>query len=237
MTSFVFRIRLRDPLSNEDADRVFESVKEEVAVEEGPRGHFIGFEREAPSFLDAVLGSLSEIINLGFEPVDVEDELVSMAGIAERTSRTRQSVSMLVSGQRGPGDFPHPVAGNVRSPLWHWADVASWFESTTGGGLRSKTGLGRSLPSTARSPTVCSLVSVQKISNGSTASLGRSSAPPALNVGGAGQPGAGAGAVGLVPPHGADLSIATSGISSGGPKQCSASQRTLSRHRNDHHAG
>ena len=76
MTSFVFRIRLRDPLSNEDADRVFESIKEEVAVEEGPRGHFIGFEREAPSFLDAVLSSLSEIINLGFEPVDVEDELV-----------------------------------------------------------------------------------------------------------------------------------------------------------------
>jgi hypothetical protein len=33
MTSFAFRIRLRDPLSNEDADRVFESVKEEVAVE------------------------------------------------------------------------------------------------------------------------------------------------------------------------------------------------------------
>jgi hypothetical protein len=135
MTSFAFRIRLRDPLSNEDADRVFESVKEEVAVEVGPRGHFIGFEREAPSFLDAVLSSLSEIINLGFEPVDVEDELVSMADIAERTNRTRQSVSMLVSGQRGPGDFPHPVAGNVRSPLWHWADVASWFESTTGGGV------------------------------------------------------------------------------------------------------
>jgi len=44
------------------------------------------------------------------------------------------------------------------------------------------------------------------------------------------------GAVGLVPPHGADLSRATSGISSGGPKPCSTSQRTLSRHRNDHHA-
>jgi len=44
------------------------------------------------------------------------------------------------------------------------------------------------------------------------------------------------GAVGLVPLHGADLSMATSGISSGGPKPCSTSQRTLSRHRNDHHA-
>jgi hypothetical protein len=36
--------------------------------------------------------------------------------------------------------------------------------------------------------------------------------------------------------HGADLSTATSGISSAGPKPCSNSQRTLSGHRNDHQA-
>ena len=52
-----------------------------------------------------------------------------MADIAERCGRTRQSESMLVSGRRGPGGFPRPVAGNVRSPMWHWADVAAWFDS------------------------------------------------------------------------------------------------------------
>jgi predicted DNA-binding transcriptional regulator AlpA len=78
-----------------------------------------------------VLDAVSGIIALGFEPLAVEDEVVSMADIAERMGRSRQSVSMLVSGQRGPGGFPRPVAGNVRSPLWHWADVASWFESNT----------------------------------------------------------------------------------------------------------
>lgn len=133
MTSFVFRVRLHDPLSDEDADRLYEALDEEVAVEEGPKGHFVGFERGAESFLDAVLDAIGEIIGLGFEPLAVEDELVSMADIAGRTGRSRQSVSMLVSGQRGPGRFPQPIAGNVRSPLWHWADVASWLESTTGG--------------------------------------------------------------------------------------------------------
>ena len=45
MTNFAFRIRLHDPLSDEDADRLFDAFDEEVAVEEGPRGHFVGFER------------------------------------------------------------------------------------------------------------------------------------------------------------------------------------------------
>ncbi len=132
MTSFAFRIRLHDPLSDEDADRLFEAFDEEVAVEEGPRGHFVGFQREAPSFLDAALDAIEEVIALGLEPLAVEDELVSMADIAERMGRSRQSVSMLVNGKRGPGGFPRPVAGNVRSPLWHWADIASWFQNSAG---------------------------------------------------------------------------------------------------------
>lgn len=134
MKSFAFRIRLRDRLTDSDADRLYAGIDEEVAVEEGPKGHFVGFEREAESFLGAVLDANNEVIGLGFEPLAVEDELVSMADIAERTGRTRQSVSMLVSGQRGPGGFPRPAAGNVRSPLWHWVDVAAWLEHEAGGG-------------------------------------------------------------------------------------------------------
>jgi hypothetical protein len=45
---------------------------------------------------------------------------------------------MLVSGRRGPGGFPRPVAGNVRIPLWHWADAASWFESNASDGMVSE---------------------------------------------------------------------------------------------------
>lgn len=133
MKTYAFRIRLRDRLSDADTDRLYEGFDDEVSVEEGPRDSFVGFEREAGSFLDAALGALKEVIALGFEPLAIEDEFVSMADIAERTGRTRQSISMLVAGRRGPGGFPRPVAGNVRSPLWHWADVVAWFESQADG--------------------------------------------------------------------------------------------------------
>ncbi len=132
MTSYAFRVRVRDELSDERADRVYDTFNEELAIEEGPRGHYVVFDREAPSFVDAVIGALDQLIKLGFEPLSVEDELVSMADIAERTGRSRQSISLLVSGRRGPGGFPHPVAGNVRSPLWHWDEVAAWFQATEG---------------------------------------------------------------------------------------------------------
>lgn len=132
MESHVFRIRLFDLLDDADESRLYDAFDEEISVESGPKGHWVGFEREAGSFLDAVLDALAEVIELGLEPLAVEDELVSIADIAERTGRTRQSVSMLVDGNRGPGDFPPPAAGNVRSPLWHWADVATWFEREAG---------------------------------------------------------------------------------------------------------
>jgi predicted DNA-binding transcriptional regulator AlpA len=132
MTSFTFRVQLHDEIDDQDADRLYEMFDEEISIEDGPKGHFVGFDREAESFLDAVLDAVAEVIELGFEPLAIEDELVSMADVAERTGRSRQSVSMLVSGQRGSGNFPRPVAGNVRSPLWHWADIAAWFENTEG---------------------------------------------------------------------------------------------------------
>ena len=132
MDTYVFRIRLHDQLNDADADRLYDGMDDEIAVESGPRGQFVGFERSGPNFLEVVLDAIAELIALGFEPLAIEDELVSMADIAERVGRSRQSVSMLVGGQRGSGNFPRPVAGNVRSPLWHWADVAAWFEGHEG---------------------------------------------------------------------------------------------------------
>lgn len=132
MTSYAFRARVSDAISDEQADRLYDAFNEELAVEDGPRGHYVVFDREAPSFVDAVVSALKQLIKLGVEPLAVEDKLVSMADIAERTGRSRQSVSLLVSGRRGPGSFPHPAAGNARSPLWHWDEVAAWFQATGG---------------------------------------------------------------------------------------------------------
>ena len=98
--------------------------------ESGPDGRSIAFDREAVSFADAILSGIAEVEAAQFEVLRVEpDELVSAADIAERTDRSRQSISSLVNGTRGPGGWPPPVAENVRSPLWRWSDVAAWFEA------------------------------------------------------------------------------------------------------------
>ncbi len=128
-----FRIVVTDPIDVEGANRLFEAGVDDGAPESGQRGHSIGFDREAASFRDAVLSAIEEVESAQFDVLRVEpDELVSAADIAERTGRSRQSVSSLINGTRGPGDWPLAVAGNVRSPLWRWNDVAAWFEDFDG---------------------------------------------------------------------------------------------------------
>lgn len=128
MPIYEFRILVRDPISDEDADRLFESVPDDVAVETGPKAHAVGFDREGDDLLDLILDAVAQIVDAGLEPMAVEDELVTAADIAERTGRSRQSISTLIAGARGPGGFPLPAASHSRSPLWRWGDVAQWME-------------------------------------------------------------------------------------------------------------
>jgi hypothetical protein len=60
----------------------------------------------------------------------LDQDLVSVSDIAERTGRTRESVRLLVDGKRGPGGFPTPV-GSVGDAIrvWPWAVVAGWFRT------------------------------------------------------------------------------------------------------------
>jgi predicted DNA-binding transcriptional regulator AlpA len=129
MTTYVFRLAVSDPIDDQGANRLFEAGVDDGSPETGPRGHSIGFDREATSLREAVLSAIREVEEAGFKVLRVEpDELVSASDIAERTGRSRQSISALINGTRGPGAWPRPVAGNVRSPLWRWSDVQAWFQ-------------------------------------------------------------------------------------------------------------
>lgn len=133
MGTYVFRLVVSDPIDDEGANRLFEAGVDDGYPETGPQGHSIGFDREAFSFREAVLSAIKDVEEANFKVLRVEpDELVSAADIAERTGRSRQSISALISGSRGPGGWPRPVAGNVRSPLWRWSDVAAWFQRFDG---------------------------------------------------------------------------------------------------------
>ena len=97
---------------------------------------YADFDREGPTFADAVLSAVDtievvapEVRVLRLQP----DDLVSAASIAHRLGRSRESISQLIKGERGPADFPRPalhVAG--KRPFWRWSEVARWFEEYQG---------------------------------------------------------------------------------------------------------
>lgn len=90
---------------------------------------YADFDRTAPTFVHAVKSAISAIESVpGARVVRVEpDDFVTAAEIAERLGRTRESVRLLIAGERGPGTFPAPVSHlRTRNRLWRWSDVATW---------------------------------------------------------------------------------------------------------------
>lgn len=92
---------------------------------------YLDFDREATSFEEAVLSAIRDVEGAGIpaKPHRIEPaDHVTSAEIARRLNRSRESVSQLITGKRGAGDFPRPVAGVTSNTLiWSWAEVASWF--------------------------------------------------------------------------------------------------------------
>ena len=96
---------------------------------------FGDFQRGARSFLAAVSTAIHQVDSVpGLRVVRIESEdLVTMAEIARRLERSRESIRLLAADARGPGGFPPPVARiRSRSPLWRWVDVAAWAETELG---------------------------------------------------------------------------------------------------------
>ncbi len=90
-------------------------------------GEFI---REASTLAEAVMSAIHQVESVAsLRVVHLEpDDIVTMADIAERLERTRESVRLLIAGQRGPGGFPQPIShSRERSRLWRWSDVAEWL--------------------------------------------------------------------------------------------------------------
>jgi hypothetical protein len=50
-----------------------------------------------------------------------------------RTGRSTESVRLLISGARGSGGFPAPIAAiNHKTLVWSWAEVCWWWADTLG---------------------------------------------------------------------------------------------------------
>ena len=99
-------------------DALFEAGCDDATVGRVNGVQYVDFDREAESLGEAVISAVRDVEKVdGVQVARVADAgLVSMTDIATRLGRTRESVRLLVTGARGPGDFPAPVT-DPRGPL------------------------------------------------------------------------------------------------------------------------
>ena len=131
--SFTLIVEGTDFMDDDIVDAAYEAGCDDALLGVSNGVPCADFSREAPSLEDAALSAIADIESVdGIEVIRIADAgLLSIAEIAARTGRTRESVRLLVEGKRGPGGFPPPVTHpGRRHRLWYWPEVARWFETT-----------------------------------------------------------------------------------------------------------
>jgi hypothetical protein len=141
MTAHEFTLIVEGPdLQGEShIEALFEAGFDDATIGRVGSIQYIDFDREAETFADAVFSATEgiEAVVPGVRVVHLEpDDLVTMSEIAERTDRTRESVRLLIGGDRGPGAFPAPATHfRRRQRMWRWQEVAVWFAEKLGEAL------------------------------------------------------------------------------------------------------
>lgn len=140
MQTYTFTLIVEGPDLQAEAmiDTLFEAGCDDSLVGSVDGVQYVEFDREAESLEQAVLSAVEDL-----ESVDrvmvvrlADAGLISMADIAARTGRTRESVRLLISGERGPGGFPPPVTDpRSRYRLWKVVEVEQWFSTHLSGEL------------------------------------------------------------------------------------------------------
>lgn len=140
MTTHTFTLIIEGPdlQSNELIDRVFEAGCDDALIGRSNGIQYADFDRDAGTFEEAILSAIAELETI--EGIRVSRlagaGLISMADIATRTGRTRESVRLLINGERGRGGFPPPVTDpRSRYRLWRTDEVDHWFRNDLGVGL------------------------------------------------------------------------------------------------------
>lgn len=127
---FTLVLEGEDTLEPENLDAWFEAGCDDATFGEVDGVGFADFARRASSAPEAILLAIDQIESAvpTVRVIRVEpDDLVNASDIGERLGRTRESIRLLVAGERGPGGFPAPISHlKARGRLWRWADVARW---------------------------------------------------------------------------------------------------------------
>ncbi len=112
--------------TDEDLDALFEAGLDDSTPEIVDGRGILHVARQEESLPRAIQSAVRDIEATGLRVVALEDEdLVGLRTIADRFSRTYESVRLLSRGRRGPGGFP-PAISRDGWELYSWASVAQW---------------------------------------------------------------------------------------------------------------
>lgn len=121
----------RDP-DEETTDALYAAGLADAMIEGGHGTGMVHVARYSTSLAEAMLSAVLQIESVGLAVTGVQsDDLVSLKDIADRYTRTYESVRLLAAGKRGPGGFPPPMSSGQWA-LYSWTAVAAWFHEHYG---------------------------------------------------------------------------------------------------------
>jgi hypothetical protein len=130
MSSYEFSLRLNREVTDTEVEALYEAGCSDAAVETGPLGAMVEFDRQAPSLAEAITAAVRDIEKVpGLRAVGLAcDSMVTLLGISERAGVSREAARLWASGLRGPGGFPRPLMITPGGEsVWEWEQVAPWL--------------------------------------------------------------------------------------------------------------
>ncbi len=93
----------------------------------------VRFDWPAPTLAEAVAGGVRAVEWAGLRALRVDaDDWVTVADIAQRIARSRETVRLWAAGRLGPGGVPPPVNPRCETTYYSWAEVVPWLRGRMG---------------------------------------------------------------------------------------------------------
>lgn len=134
MTTHVFTVVLDRQPTDDELEALLEAGCDDAAFAVARGVPVATFDREAPTLADAIVSAIRAIESTGLAPLRIVDEdLLTLADIADRIGQSRESVRRYATGERGPGAFPPPANhGRDGAMFYRWSEVAPWLRDRLG---------------------------------------------------------------------------------------------------------
>jgi hypothetical protein len=134
MSSYVFRVVLAQRPTDTELNKFIDSGVEDATFGTERGVPIVEFDREATSLAEAVASAVRDLEDADMTAIRVVDEdLVTLADIADRVGQSRESIRRYATGDRGPGGFPPPVNPSRDGTVFYrWSEAAPWLCQTLG---------------------------------------------------------------------------------------------------------